>query len=182
MMALVGIVLAGSRTVWLVAGLVVGYEILRKIGSSLGSLRSLSCLIIVVIGGVFLVGNSGGWDKESYGKRMELNKAGWEMIKSNPLLGVGAGNFVVELPEYQKNGILWLQPVHNIFLLGLAEIGILGVMVILWAAKSLGLLKRLMLRESWWIVGVVVLTGIVDHYWLTLPQNSWLCAIVMAII
>ena len=32
------------------------------------------------------------------------------------------------------------------------------------------------------ILGIILVAGMVDHYWLTLPQNSWLLCVVLALI
>ena len=140
--------------------------------------------------GILIIKNSDGWDSESWNKRVDLMKASWEMIKINPLLGMGAGNFVVKLPEYLKNGILWLQPVHNIFLLMMSEIGLIGVGLVGWIMKGGHIGPPIQLRitnyelrikEYWMIIVAIVITGMGDHYWLTLPQNMWLMAVVLVI-
>jgi O-antigen ligase len=54
------------------------------------------------------------------------------MIKDNPLLGVGLNNFTARMSEYgqvQAN-TRFLQPVHNVYLLWLAETGLAGLLII----------------------------------------------------
>ena len=125
-----------------------------------------------------------GWDSDSLNKRKTLFVAGIKMVKENPLLGIGAGNFVVKLPQFQKsNNFFWLQPVHNMFLLAWVEIGLLGIMAIGYKlVKCLEYPKLIKNKKNWVILGLIVMTGMVDHYWLTLPQNSWLLAVILGII
>ena len=183
---IVGIVLAGSRTVWVLLAVFWIY----KGGKMWSGYKKRIGMILVMLGFFVLVWSVmainyqisdylGGWDKASGGKRWDLMKISGLMIKDNWLVGVGAGNFLVKLPEYlQKNGIVWLQPVHNIGLLALSELGILGVVMM-----SLLIIKNRLIRlgnKKWWWLAILV-TGMVDHYWLTLPQNSWLLALIMII-
>jgi len=32
------------------------------------------------------------------------------------------------------------------------------------------------------VLGIILITGMVDHYWLTLPQNWWLMCVVLSLI
>ena len=116
----------------------------------------------------------GGWDKEGWTKRVSLAVSAKKMFMDSPLFGVGKGNFVAVLPKYQGNDIFWLQPVHNIFLLVFSEIGIFGVILLY---KLLGKIRK----KDWQILGIIILSGIVDHYWVTLAQNSWLIAIILGL-
>jgi hypothetical protein len=36
-------------------------------------------------------------------------------------------------------------------------------------------------KKHWWLWALVVLSGMVDHYWITLPQNTWLLAIILGV-
>ncbi len=60
--------------------------------------------------------------------RLPLMQVAWEMIKDNPMLGVGLGSYEAEMgrydetPEFVSQGFDW--PVHNIFLHMAAEAGI----------------------------------------------------------
>jgi O-antigen ligase len=136
-------------------------------------------LFLAVISSEYRMGDYiGGWDEGSISKRAYLNMAALRMIKGNLWLGVGAGNFLVRLPEYQKmNQFFWLQPVHNIFLLMMTEIGILGLLMV--GTKLLKLFKGLKLKEGFGVAGIILMTGMVDHYWISLPQNWWLMGIML---
>ena len=37
-------------------------------------------------------------------------------------------------------------------------------------------------KKNWLILGIIVATGMMDHYWITLPQNSWLLCVVLAVL
>lgn len=184
----VGILVSGSRTVWILGLLVLLIGFLKKIKdkrSLIGFGIFLLGLIIFVLGLVnseyHLSDFLSGWDKEGFNKRIQLNESGWEMVKSSPLFGVGLGNFLPRLPEFQKNnGIFWLQPVHNIVILTVSEVGILGLVLVGWWFYE-AFKNRRVDRFGWLVFGVVLISGMVDHYWLTLPQNVWLLTVVLGI-
>lgn len=190
-LGVVGIVLAGSRTVWLVSlvALVFNLKMLifkqrRKKFWAFGLvLIGVFVLIMVGVGVNYVVGDFlAGWDRASLSKRVGLNWAAIKMIKDNLFWGVGAGNFLVRLPFYQKEaGYYWLQPVHNIGLLILCEGGVLG-MVWLWLRlkRARENMKRGMTGKL--VMMVVLATGMVDHYWITLPQNNWLLVVFLAML
>lgn len=58
-------------------------------------------------------------------------------ILSNPILGTGIGQFVINMPKYENNLELWqFQPVHNVFLLIWSELGMVGLgLFIYWIYK-----------------------------------------------
>lgn len=55
-------------------------------------------------------------------------------ILSSPILGIGSGQFVINIPYFSQNVVLpWeYQPVHNVFLLVWSELGIIGVVLFSW--------------------------------------------------
>jgi len=188
-LGLAGIILTGSRTIWLLTlvGLIwflgnIFKEIKNKWKVGLLFL-ALLFLIFKIIDFNYPIGNFlGGWDENGLIKRGQLNLAAIGMIKSSPIFGIGAGNFLVNLPDFQKNNqIFWLQPVHNIFLLLVSEFGFLGLVILIWFLGSWWTKKKVG-KEFWWMVGIVGLSGMMDHYWLTLPQNMWLLALVIGMI
>ncbi len=179
--ALLGIVLAGSRTVWVLSILILIQETRNEKQELKGVVEKVLIgigLVTMVLG---IVGNEyelksflGGWDKDSWSKRVSLVVSAKNMFIDSPFLGIGNGNFVSVLPMYQEKNIFWLQPVHNIFLLILSEIGIFGVVLL---CKMFGKIRK----KNWQILGIIIVTGMLDHYWVTLPQNFWLAAIILGL-
>ena len=116
--------------------------------------------------------------------RVVLSKAAGHIFSSSPLWGVGLNNFIIKLPEVVGSPHLswWLQPVHNIFLLILSESGIVGLIffsyLILAALKKALELRHLALFLS---LIFIVVTGSIDHYWLTLQQNQLLFSLVLGL-
>jgi hypothetical protein len=117
-------------------------------------------------------------------ERLNLSLSAVKMASNDPLWGVGLNNFIVELPKPIKNfGGLWLlQPVHNIFLLVFAEAGLIGLTIMVVIITK-GLNQALKFKELSVAATLVfiVLTGVFDHYWLTLQQNSLLAFVILAL-
>ena len=60
--------------------------------------------------------------------------------------------------------------------------GLLGVVVIGSRFRGNDWLKLFKRKENLILLGLITLTGMMDHYWLTLPQNSWLLMVILGII
>jgi hypothetical protein len=102
------------------------------------------------------------------------------MIWRRPLVGAGLNNWFNRQNKAEVRGGMWRQPVHNIGLLWTTEAGIIGLglaLRALWGQAG---------RKKGWrwlaVAGVILTTGMADHYWLTLAQNRWLWGIIWAII
>ena len=123
----------------------------------------------------------------SFYERQVLVSQSIQIIKQHLWLGVGLGNFVYWVPTIR-------QPVHNIYLLIAAEIGIPATVFIgFWLIRFLKNLLRLengstsspsRAKSRDWNLRFaflsILLTGMADHYWLTLPQNILLLVVVLA--
>lgn len=116
--------------------------------------------------------------EESVVVRLQLNAAAISMWRHSPAFGVGLGNFLVELPKnLVSRQIYFLQPVHNIYLLLLSEIGavgIAGIVGVVWVA--LRKKKRVLFVP----LIAYLLLGFVDHYPLTLQQGQLLLTVLAA--
>ncbi len=135
---------------------------------------------IVLMPAAEVVVNSGIKMAESVGKRLELATIAGESFASSPLLGVGEGNFISYIPTSTIQNNLWfLQPVHNIFLLTLSEGGVVG------AGLFIGILFGIKIRKNptnLVIILPILITGLFDHYWLTINPTAFLFAIVVGIL
>ena len=117
----------------------------------------------------------------SVSERAYLFKKSFSLISSRPLTGVGLGSF--PLYSYPLNHFplqLSWQPVHNIFLLFITELGIPASFVISYLIfKHLLKIKNLKLKI---IFLAIIVTGMVDHYWLTSHQNILLLLLAPAMV
>lgn len=113
--------------------------------------------------------------EESVVVRQQLNIAAVKIWQSSPLFGVGLGNFLVRLPEaLPTRTIYFLQPVHNIYLLLLSEVGVVGLLFFVWFLQ-----KAFRRPFSIWHVALSILLvlGLIDHYPLTLQQGQLLLTV-----
>jgi len=107
--------------------------------------------------------------------RKNLLKASLPIIKKNMLQGTGLGKFIQYMGEdapLTKNGLYLLQPVHNIFVLLLTEFGLFGFLSFLFVLFDI--LRKNIQKINifvFLIFSTVVGIGLVDHYFVTLPQG-----------
>ncbi len=143
-------------------------------------LKCRVCLLakIVSIFIVALIFLQAKTDPLSLEKRMVLFKNGVAIFLNHPFFGVGLGHYLIYQAQIPiKYPYFFLQPVHNIFVLFLAETGIIffGVVgYVLWQFFK----KRLKNMAFVMCLLVVLITGSFDHYWLTLQQNWLLLGVV----
>jgi hypothetical protein len=140
----------------------------------------LFCLLafplLMQVGTRFLSSSPG---EESFIVRADLTGIAAQVILAHPVLGVGPGNFLfaaAPLKSSETPLFFAVQPVHNIFLLVWAETGTLGMLLLLWfLAQS----YRHGTRGAKLLLALVVLLGMVDHYFLTLQQGQLLFSFVL---
>jgi O-antigen ligase len=130
-------------------------------------------------------------NSEPFDQRLFLNGVALDLIRKNPIFGVGLNNFIVYLPDYWRAGQTFLlQPVHNIFLLITAETGAITLLLFLYLlikcysklienirsvdASSDSLLLLIALSS-------ILVLGLFDHYWITLQQNILLFSLVIGL-
>ena len=124
---------------------------------------------------------------ESVVERTELLSVSWKMIQQHSLVGVGIDNFIPALAPLQKPMPLelYLQPVHNIFVLVAAETGFVGFGLFVWLLAAT--IQRIRNYESgirnvyFVLLFIIFITGLFDHYWLTLQQGQLLFAMVFGL-
>ena len=149
--------------------------------------RTINCLmcfvgrilILTVLAAIFF---SAQGDPLSSQKRIELNTNALTILSQNPLFGIGAGSYLYAQAQFPiRYAYHFLQPVHNIFLLFLTEMGIIIAVWTAWliAKKRLWQVKNC---AKLYILGVVIFTGLFDHYWFTLQQNMLLLPAIFALL
>lgn len=115
-------------------------------------------------------------------ERLDLSALAGKMISKKFLLGTGLNTFIVNIPGVRsETSYAWtLQPVHNIYLLIFAELGLLGVLFFLFSVNKVidfSFMKRGKLII--FILIFILVTGVFDHYWLTLQQNILLVSLLL---
>lgn len=130
-------------------------------------------LTLFVVSFIFIQANT---DPLTIQKRLELLRNALDIIIRFPIMGTGIGAYLIAQKDFvSKFPLFFNQPVHNIFLLYTAQLGIIGG----------GIVGILMVKNGKWkikqyvyVFSAVILTGLFDHYWLTLQQNILLLAVV----
>lgn len=131
--------------------------------------------------------------EEAVVQRQLLMESSYQMIAQHPLLGVGVGQFLPTLSTIQSplSLGLYLQPVHNIFLLLTAEIGVLGLcfVILFFGNCYLRLWRSLKSKKADPLpfallicLSMMLVMGLFDHYWLTLQQGQLLSTIVLGLV
>jgi len=113
-------------------------------------------------------------------ERLELLQNSFIVIQKHPLTGVGLGAFpaaAISLPS--SNLQLSYQPVHNLFLLLISELGLPAFTFILFILiKNL---NRSMFLKHWVLITVFFITASLDHYWITSNSNLLLLLFALAL-
>jgi O-antigen ligase len=157
--------------------------LLRRLGYAVLFLSIISSLLLPVTRGF---SSQLRWSFGSnVSERLDLAYAAGKIISNKVLLGAGLGTFIVNLPKVRE--VLpntWiLQPVHNSFLLIMSEVGVFGVvvlMILFLKALQVGYKKGNF--RTVMVIIFVLITGLFDHYWLTIQQNLLLLSIFFSLI
>ncbi len=109
-------------------------------------------------------------EQRSTTERIEGYGEAWQLIKRYPLLGVGIGNYTVAVHhELRPNDPTWsYQPVHNVFVLILAELGLVGFLLLITPFIPLILRGR---RESFVVLFPLLPLLLLDHSFWTLHSG-----------
>lgn len=183
------IILVLTQSTSAVVGLVLAVAFLRvsKILPVAKAKRIFITFVLVVLLVTFITLVFSGqiskyFSDESLIKRLDLLSSTFLTLSQgkNLFTGTGLNNFIIGLEKYWAAPSLysWLQPVHNIFLLLLSELGILGfVFTGFFASRLLNWISKKEQVINLSLVIFVFAVGLVDHYWLTLQQPLLLIAV-----
>jgi len=146
-----------------------------------GKLFSFTPLLLVERFTNLISGNDASWND-----RVSLMKSSFSVIKNNLMFGTGLGNFTKgmekEIPS-TVNGVLLIQPVHNVLLLMVAELGVVGsLLYVFLLGKILVSNVSKMNWFKWLAVLTLLIVGCFDHYLFSLPQGMVLGGILLLLL
>lgn len=167
-----------SRAGWLGAGALLLALLWQKDRRRVSALWVMALLplamLIGLMGPYFLARASLGaappLEQRSLNERLGLLQVGLTLAAQHPLLGVGAGNFVIALDPIRPDGVPW-EPVHNLWLLIAAETGLPGLAAAAALTFAVGQAAWRGRAGSVWPAALlgVALVALVDHFWWSLP-------------
>jgi O-antigen ligase len=193
-----GLFLTFSRA-GIAAGLAggIGFVLVQAINKEYLNFRRM--IIPVTIGLVFSLGllwpylsTRATISDSAVKERVFYDKIGLKIIKDRPLLGTGPGVSVLHMEQYSDEQLQpWeIQPIHNYYLIALAEWGIAGIIFLLAIVGPILWLCYLTLKnrqDNWAIVlcgtGLAILfLFMFDHYFYTIWPTQLLLWIIIGLI
>ncbi len=182
----VGITLSFSRNAWLAGILVIGL-LLWFGGRQVRRWLGVSLVVVVVLMSFYTdaltsrLTATGGLETRSVAERMDGVGSWISLWSAHKWLGVGAGAYVEQLVGATPGLPVWdYRPVHNIFLLILGELGIVGFLVFLIVVVMAYRESRKLIQKPggwiwilpWWSL---LLMGLFDHWvWSTVQGELFL--------
>jgi len=123
-------------------------------------------------------------EKFSITARNFLSQEALQMIRERPLTGAGIGGFVLQLAERAGEGYI-IEPVHNLFLLAGAELGIPGLLIlvglVILLARGIAKTKKLeSVLAGATLTGLGVI-GLFDHYLWTLAPGRLMLGLALGL-
>ena len=182
-----------SRGAWLAFGiflLAISIYGIKNKDRKLLFVSSYFLLLIIILGSINLpiletrLFSSSGNEIISTTERKAGMKEARQIIAEHPWLGVGAGNYT--LASYKLNPNLpgyKYQPVHNVFLLILAELGLIGAIILLLAfAAYINSLRAKIMPKFYFLFGLFGILMMFDHYLFSLYSGLILSAVYLGLI
>lgn len=169
--SLAGIFLSFSLLSWVLGTIIIVYVLFPK-------KPILVILLFIILNSYFIIQIA----SESVSRRWQLMDISWQLFKTSPIFGIGLGDFIPKMPALALGSTYFWQPVHNIFALIAVESGILGLGVLGWLIirfKIYNLRFKNKIILIWWLI--IIITGLFDHYWLTLQQGRLLLALIIGL-
>lgn len=183
MIAIPALILTFSRSAILVFVISMVLIIGKKYAEGKKTINYMISLAVII--GTILLTNIRfrfipNFSDSSFIDRKDLILAGIKMIERKPLFGVGLNNFLPELPKYFSGSekVFYVQPVHNILILAISQIGFLAAGIIIY------FLYLVFKKTNFWgriLIFDVFLFSMVDHYFLTIQQGQTILTIAISL-
>lgn len=180
---LIGLFLSFSRIAWVTLFFVFCLILIHKIRPALIKFF----IVFVFIVSLFCLINNCQILEEtnnSWKTRQRLNIVALEVFKKAPVTGVGLNSFLYHTDQFFLSGsVVFIQPVHNFYLLILSETGLWGGLIMAWFIYKIVIRLKKIKRFDYFLVLLIILyTGLFDHYWLTLIQNQFLMILYLGVV
>lgn len=180
---LTGVVLSLSRSAWIISTALILLYLFRNFLTQIKHhqkpmIPTITLTICIAVLSLVPLCTEFG---ESMAERKQLLVAAGGIVRDNPIFGVGLGNTLRVLPEYSSiRNVYFLQPVHNIYLLLLAEIGILAWIGIILMLRLIYKIFKQQTISAWHIsLFTLLILGSLDHYPVTIQQGLVLSGIIL---
>jgi putative inorganic carbon (HCO3(-)) transporter len=165
-----------SRGAWISFGagaLFVGICVFSKIRGKTGLIKVLGWIMVIAIFvsplyprlWAKIYERLGGPDRGSAESRLPQFEIAYNMIKDNPLVGVGINTYTEVMDDYDttEEGIrsYTRHPVHNIFLHIAAEMGVFGLAVFFWLICAIFVegMKHIISNEDFTAYAIIGMIG-----------------------
>ena len=165
-----------TQSISAILTLIIGLILITR--KKIDDTMCIFCGVIFFIFTPMLIGLAANHFKndDSLTRRAYLQTAATNIILDNPILGSGFNQFTSRVEKYSdaKEIVRFVQPVHHVGLLWLAETGVLGILLI-WILS-----KRLKINQL--VLPLIILLPIatLDHYLLT--QQTGLLLVVFTLL
>jgi O-antigen ligase len=149
----------------------------RQVIKVISSVVLLAVILLSVYSQLFFsrLDTSNRLELKSISERQEQLIEAKTIIKDNLYFGVGIGNYSLALKDYYPNKDIYeLQPVHNSFLLLIAEIGLFGLISFLLFfiyLFAIAYSRKQVLYISLWLALLIIMLA---EHWLISLHFGWL--------
>ncbi|MEP7359742.1 MAG: O-antigen ligase family protein, partial [Anaerolineales bacterium] len=145
------------------------------VATGVAALAALLPVLPLVVVRADLGGGAVSTERRSVDERVLNVRDSLQMLAAHPLLGAGAGAYVLVLSTMLPAGVP-LEPVHSVPLLIAAETGLLGAAAVLVLSAGIGWRvwrRRRAAGVGEWVwalaLAAIVAGGLLDHFWWTAP-------------
>ncbi len=188
------LVLTFSRSAWVgfaAAGLALAFHRRKLDGKrlltiGLASLTGLLAAAAPLYRLIFIRAGASPVATEEFSNeaRAWLIQSTLNIIKDHPILGVGVGSYILEYARRAPYGYL-IEPVHNLPLLIVAELGVAGALIVTGLAISIAVSAWRAQRPETVIFSAVLIgllaTSLFDHYLWTLAPGRMLLGLALGL-
>lgn len=182
-----------SRSAWIAFGIFLSTIFIYGLKNKDKKIISLSSLFLLIITALSIIYfpviqtrlfPASNNEISSVTERISGTREAWQIFKQHPFLGVGAGNYTVA--SYKLNPTLPgydYQPVHNVFLLLLTELGIFGAIILLSTfAACINILRNNIMPRFYFLLGIFIILMMFDHYLFSFYAGLMLSAVYLGLI